>query len=174
MSLLFVLIFRFFILFYFISFFFFSGMNFTWVCRPSSENFTSDLLEISSPLPSSSQVNLDRGGCYGTGAGKIGSGVSLLKINSGYMAENSSYLITVVVRKDRRQAMYTQEVAIVPGDPPEVLIRWGERRKIDLFTDTAAILNKFDLRSIIGCPGGMSTFRSYFARFSGHFFLKFS
>ena len=33
---------------------------------------------------------------------------------------------------------------------------------IDLFTDTAAILNKFDLRSIIGCPGGMSTFRLYF------------
>lgn len=107
-------------------------MNFIWVCRQSSENFTSDLLEISSPLPSSSQVNLDRGGCYGTGAGKIGSGVSLLKINSGYMAENSSYLITLVVRKDRRQAMYTQEVAIVPGDPPEVLIRL-ERRKIKLY-----------------------------------------
>ena len=24
-----------------------------------------------------------------------------------------------------------------------------------LFTDTAAILNKFNLRSIIGCPGGV-------------------
>lgn len=120
MSLLFVSIFCFFN-------FFFSGMNFTWVCIQSSENFTSDLVEISFPLPSSSPVNLDRGGCYGTGAGKIGSGVSLLKINSGYMAENSSYLITLVVRKDRRQAMYTQEVAIVPGDPPDVLIRWGER-----------------------------------------------
>ena len=45
---------------------------------------------------------------------------------------------------------------------------------IDLFTDTAAILNEFDLRSIIGCPGGMSTFRLYFERFSGHFVLKFS
>ena len=28
---------------------------------------------------------------------------------------------------------------------------------IDLFTDTAAILNQFDLMSTIGCPGGMST-----------------
>ena len=45
---------------------------------------------------------------------------------------------------------------------------------IDLFTDTAAILNEFDLRGIIGCPGGMSTFRLYFERFSGHFVLKFS
>ena len=33
---------------------------------------------------------------------------------------------------------------------------------------------EFDLRSIIGCPGGISTFRLYFERFSGHFFLKFS
>ena len=33
-------------------------------------------------------------------------------------------------------------------------------RIIDLFTDlAAAILNKFDLRSIIGCPGDMSTLR---------------
>ena len=30
---------------------------------------------------------------------------------------------------------------------------------IDFFTDTAAILNYFDLRSIMGCPGGMITIR---------------
>ena len=65
----------------------------------------------------------DRGGCYGTGAGKIGTNEPVLRINSGYMVENSSYLITVVVKKDRRQALYTQEVVIVPGDPPVVLIR---------------------------------------------------
>ena len=44
--------------------------------------------------------------------------------------------------------------------------------RIDLFTDTAAILNKFDLRSIIGCPGGMSAFRLYFPALFGIFFLK--
>ena len=32
---------------------------------------------------------------------------------------------------------------------------------IDLFTDTAAILNLLDLRSIVGCPGGT---RSVFTR----------
>ena len=42
----------------------------------------------------------------------------------------------------------------------------------DLFTDTAAILNKFDLRSIIGCPGGMSTFPLYFRALFGTFFVK--
>ena len=30
---------------------------------------------------------------------------------------------------------------------------------IDLFTETAAILNLLDLRSIMGCPGGMNTIR---------------
>ena len=45
---------------------------------------------------------------------------------------------------------------------------------IDLFTDTATILNLFDLRSIIGCPGGMSTFRLYFQALFRTFFLTFS
>ena len=43
---------------------------------------------------------------------------------------------------------------------------------IDLFTDTAVILNSFDLRSIIGCPGGISTFRLYFRGLFGTFFLN--
>ena len=30
---------------------------------------------------------------------------------------------------------------------------------IDLFTDTAAILNVFDLGSVMGCPEGMGTIR---------------
>ena len=33
---------------------------------------------------------------------------------------------------------------------------------IDLFTDTAAILSKLELRSIMGCLWGMSTFRLVF------------
>ena len=40
------------------------------------------------------------------------------------MVENSSYFVTVFVKKDERQAVYTQEVFIVPGDPPEVQIRF--------------------------------------------------
>ena len=31
-------------------------------------------------------------------------------------------------------------------------------RTMDIFTNAAAILNKLDLRSVMGCPGGMSTF----------------
>ena len=48
---------------------------------------------------------------------------------------------------------------------------------IDLFTDTAAILNYLDLRSIMGCLGGHEHVPTYslsiYARFSDQFFFKF-
>ena len=47
-----------------------------------------------------------------------------LRVNNSRLAENTSYFITVLVTKDERQAVYTQEVFIVPDDPPEVQIRY--------------------------------------------------
>ena len=78
-------------------------------------------------LPSPSAANLDRGGCYGTGAGNIGGNDSIVSIDSGYMTENNSYFITVVVEKHPRKAYFTQEVVISPDDPPEVEIRYEDR-----------------------------------------------
>ena len=101
------------------------GLRFTWLCGDTARRYVLDhLLEITSAIPGPSESNLDRGACYGTGAGKIGSNESLLHINSGFMIENSSYLITVVVESGRRRANYTQEVIIVSGDPPEVMIMY--------------------------------------------------
>ena len=48
---------------------------------------------------------------------------------------------------------------------------------IDLFTDTVAILNLLDLKSIMGCSVGMNTMRytlSIYERFSGQFSFKIS
>ena len=45
---------------------------------------------------------------------------------------------------------------------------------IDLFTDTAAISNLLDLRSIMGCPGGMSTIRYTRSVFTRAFRANFS
>ena len=78
-------------------------------------------------LPRPSAANIDSGGCFGTGAGNIGGKHSIFKIDSGYMTENSSYFITVVVEKHPRRAYFTQEVVISPGDPPVVEIRYGHR-----------------------------------------------
>ena len=106
-------------------YFLFLGLSFTWVCRDTATQYVlDDLLEITSTIPSPSESDRDRGGCFGTGAGKIGSNDSLLEINSGFMVENSSYFITVVVARGRRRANYTQKVVIVPGDPPEAMIMY--------------------------------------------------
>jgi len=80
----------------------FTALNFTWLCRQES----------------------GQGDCYKTGDIKVESNEPLLKLNSSLMMENSSYFLTVFVKKDVRQAEYTQEVFIVPGDPPEVQIRF--------------------------------------------------
>ena len=45
---------------------------------------------------------------------------------------------------------------------------------VDLFTDTAAILNQVDLRSIIGCPGCVSTIRYTRSVFTRAFRANFS
>ena len=48
---------------------------------------------------------------------------------------------------------------------------------IDLFTDTVAILNLLDLKSIVGCSAGMNTMRytlSIYERFSGQFSFTIS
>ena len=77
-------------------------------------------------LPSPLEVNSDRGGCYGTGAGNIGGNDSIVRIDSGYMTENSSYYITVVVEKHPRKAYFTQAVVISPEDPSEIEIRYDD------------------------------------------------
>lgn len=90
-----------------------SGLNFTWLCRQESQQ----------GLNNSHQEE-----CYNTGDVKVESSEPVLRVNSRYslMVENSSYFLTVFVKKDQRQAEYTQEVFIVPGDPPEVHIRYAK------------------------------------------------
>ena len=82
--------------------------------------------------------NSDEAGCYYRAGNKEYVGHEL-RVNNSLMAENTSYFITVLVTKDERQAEYTQEVFIIPGDPPEVQIRYLVHKKndallIDLWT----------------------------------------
>lgn len=84
------------------------GLNFTWLCRQES------------PLDLN---NSNKAGCYYR-TGDKESVEHKLRVNNSLMAENTSYFITVLITKDKRQAKYTQEVYIVSGDPPEVEIRY--------------------------------------------------
>ena len=90
-----------------------SGLNFTWLCREESSQDLSNSVE---------------GGCYYRAGGKESIGHEL-RMNNSLLAENTSYFITVQVTKGVRQAEYTQEVFIVPGDPPEVQIRYVKHKK---------------------------------------------
>ena len=76
----------------------------------------------------------DQAGCYR--AGDKESAGHELRVNSSLMVENTSYFITVLVTKDQRHAEYTQEVFIVPGDPPEVQIRYVKIKKPDASLDS--------------------------------------
>ena len=67
--------------------------------------------------------NSDEAGCYYRAGDKEYIGHEL-RVNNSLMTENTSYFITVQVTRDERKAEYTQEVFIVPGDPPEVQIRY--------------------------------------------------
>ena len=83
------------------------GLSFTWLCGQESP------LDVN---------NSDEAGCYYRANNKE-SVEHELRLNNSLIAENTSYFITVLVTKDERKAEYTQEVFIVPGDPPEVQIR---------------------------------------------------
>ena len=67
--------------------------------------------------------NSDEAGCYYKSYDNKSSGHEF-RVNNSLMSENASFFITVQVTKDERQAEYTQEVFIAPGDPPEVQIRY--------------------------------------------------
>ena len=68
---------------------------------------------------------------------------------------------------------YTHHLGVIATDNKIILIfvMNNDHNPIDLFTDTAAILNLLDLRSIMGCPGGHEHDPIYslsiYARFSG-------
>ena len=58
--------------------------------------------------------------------------------------------------------------------PPLSNKDFRSRLRIDLFTDTAAILDNLDLRSIMECPGDMSKFCLLYTSAFWSIFLKFS
>ena len=92
------------------------GLNYTWLCRKVS------LLDLNN--------SFEAGCCY-RGGDKESVGHEL-RVNKSLLTENTSYLITVLVTKDERQAEYTQEVYIIPGDPPEVQIRYTKFKKYSM------------------------------------------
>ena len=83
-----------------------------------------------------------------------------------------SYQGTVQFQPKQKDRIYKINDISVTVEKPILHCNSLIKTIIDLFTDMAAILNLFDLKSIIGYPGGMSPFRLYFRVLFGTFFLK--
>ncbi|XP_068684192.1 polycystin-1-like protein 2 [Montipora foliosa] len=84
----------------------YTGLNFTWLCRRDEETFTNytELLPVSQPLSRFPSTD-DRGGCYGTGVGRVEhrSGVPyILDLNVDRMKGDQGYVIRLVLSKGEK------------------------------------------------------------------------
>ena len=89
-----------------------------------------------------------------------------------------TYKVIIIFRVNKKKTLtnngtlqFSRQISF-KGNRNSVNKIWSGCNSEEIFTNTAAILNLFDLRSIIGCQGGMSTFRLYFRAVFGTFFVK--
>jgi hypothetical protein len=108
------------------------GLSFTWLCRISGESFPGNaldypLVEIPVFFPDTNipynTVPYKRGGCYGTGAGKIPGNKPLLVFGSYYIVVNTTYVFSVILNSGNRRAKFVQEIQVIPGKALDVSIR---------------------------------------------------
>ena len=100
-----------------------SSMQFTWLCKKQHENFPIGPLASIPVVTTSSGPG--RGGCFGTGVGKLSSNGKVVKLDTSQMAAGESYHVKLIVTKDDREDDFLQEINVVSGNPPEVTIRDG-------------------------------------------------
>lgn len=98
-----------------------SSMQFTWLCKKQQEHFPGGSL---SSLPVVTLLpGPGRGGCFGTGVGKLNSSAKVVQLDTSQMVVGESYDVKLVVKKDDREDDFVQEIEIVSGNPPEVTMR---------------------------------------------------
>lgn len=100
----------------------YEGMTFTWLCRVQGENWPSQNL---TSLPVVSQTPSSGAGCFGTGVGRLENqdNPMVMTVRAGVLTVNRKYQFVVLVSKDERTSRAVQVVEIVPGDPPNILLR---------------------------------------------------
>ena len=98
-----------------------TSMKFTWLCKKRLESFPTSL-PGSIPVVSLT-TGPGRGGCFGTGVGRLSSNTAVVNLPTSAMNVNEFYDIKLIVQKDTRDDDFVQEIKIVNGNPPEVTIR---------------------------------------------------
>lgn len=105
------------------------GLTFTWLCRTADESFPDNtfdypMVEIPIFFPGNASIlPYERGGCYGTGPGKLPGNGPLMDLESYYVVVNTTYVFTVIVSNRNRRAAFVQEIQVLPGSALNVSIR---------------------------------------------------
>ena len=88
-----------------------TGISFTWMCRKKDEEF-----------PTSESVPNADGGCWANGLYLFGKSEEKTAVYTGSFIQNAEYVFRVIVEKESRQGMFEQNVLILPGKPPTMVI----------------------------------------------------
>ena len=99
----------------------YTSMQFTWLCKRREETFPTGPLDSVPVITASSGPG--GGGCFGTGVGKLASNLTVVTLETSLMTVDRSYDVKLVVTKDDRKDEFVQEIKIVSGNPPNVIIR---------------------------------------------------
>ena len=99
----------------------YSSMEFTWLCKKRQESFPIGSLASVPVITTSSGPG--NGGCFGTGVGKLSSNKMVVKLDTSQMGVDQFYDVKLVVTKDDREDDFLQEIQIVSGNPPNVIIK---------------------------------------------------
>ena len=101
-----------------------SSMQFTWLCKKQQESFPDvPIASLPTVTPSSGP---GKGGCFGTGVGKLSSNDVKVHLGTSAMVVGAFYDVKLIVKKDDRKDEFRQIIEIVNGDPPQVAIRLVE------------------------------------------------
>lgn len=100
-------------------------LMFHWLCRRAGEEFPSEhpleIKVVSRPL---NPPKPSRGGCFGTGVGRLDSNEPLFVLNASVLeSSNATYVFKLIVTKDVRSASDEKLVEVVKGNPPEVSLK---------------------------------------------------
>ena len=88
-------------------------MKFAWFCKGKSEVFPKDIWTLPEVQPRARKsVRMLKGGCYGTGVGKLKSRERIVQFHVDQMKGDEEYNILLVLTKDNRNASASHDVYI--------------------------------------------------------------